>query len=232
MYHNILNPIISYCIVRNSVLFCVRVPGQYSETCDGSSSSVTINTTNIPLGAEVMEVMVYRKRERRKYSPLTTDNTVFYVTGGDRNPKNLCNSLRRHLFSQTSSEEESESAGNLSPTISFRLPDKIPVAVSISQKAAVNQSDNVFFRGKDILFKVQLHDPSGYLKTASAVDYIWDFRDGNQLVTHRNITAHMYSTLGTMEVKLLVEAAFPIECPPTAATPTQMSATPAPPTGK
>lgn len=57
------------------------VPGQYYETCDGSSSSVTINTTNIPLGAEVMEVMVYRKRERRKYSPLTTDNTVFYVTG-------------------------------------------------------------------------------------------------------------------------------------------------------
>lgn len=59
------------------------VPGQYYETCDGSSSSVTVNTTNIPLGAEVMEVMVYRKRERRKYSPLTEDNTVFYVTGRD-----------------------------------------------------------------------------------------------------------------------------------------------------
>lgn len=60
--------------------------GQYYETCDGSSSSLTINTTDIPLGAEVMEVMVYRKRERRKYSPLTTDNTVFYVTGGDKLP--------------------------------------------------------------------------------------------------------------------------------------------------
>lgn len=59
------------------------VPGQYYETCDGSSSSVTVNTTNIPLGAEVMEVMVYRKRERRKYSPLTVDNAVFYVTGRD-----------------------------------------------------------------------------------------------------------------------------------------------------
>lgn len=45
---------------------------------------MTINTTNIPLGAEVMEVMVYRKRERRKYSPLTTDSTVFYVTGSDK----------------------------------------------------------------------------------------------------------------------------------------------------
>lgn len=59
------------------------VAGQYYETCDGSSSSVTVNTTNIPLGAEVMEVMVYRKRERRKYSPLTVDNSVFYVTGRD-----------------------------------------------------------------------------------------------------------------------------------------------------
>jgi len=44
---------------------------------------LTINTTNIPLGAEVIEVMVYRKRERRTYSPLTTDNTIFYVTGAD-----------------------------------------------------------------------------------------------------------------------------------------------------
>lgn len=44
---------------------------------------MTINTTDIPLGAEIMEVMVYRKRERRKYSPLSVDNAVFYVTGGD-----------------------------------------------------------------------------------------------------------------------------------------------------
>ncbi|XP_070840982.1 protein QNR-71 isoform X4 [Chaetodon trifascialis] len=173
---------------RKSYVYVWHMMGQYYETCDGSSSSVTINTTNIPLGAEVMEVMVYRKRERRKYSPLTTDNTVFYVT------------------------------------------DKIPLAVNISQKAAVNQSENVFFRGEDVVFKVQLHDPSGYLKTAAAIDYIWDFRDGNQLVTHRDVTTHTYSRLGRMSVKLVVEAAFPIECPPTAATPTQRSPTPPPPT--
>lgn len=104
--------------------------------------------------------------------------------------------------------------------------DKIPLAVSISQKDAVNQSDNVFFRGKDVVFKVQLHDPSGYLKTAAAIDYIWDFRDGNQLVTHRNVTTHTYSRLGNMSVKLVVEAAFPTECLPTSATPTQKSTTP------
>ncbi|XP_031179024.1 protein QNR-71 isoform X1 [Sander lucioperca] len=173
---------------RKSYVYVWHAMGQYYETCDGSSSSLTINTTNIPLGAEVMEVMVYKKRERRKYSPLTTDNTVFYVT------------------------------------------DKIPVAVKISQKSAVNQSQNVFFRGEDVVFKVQLHDPSGYLKTAAAIDYIWDFRDGNQLVTHREVTTHSYSALGSMSVKLVVEAAFPVECPPTSATPTQMTSTSPPPT--
>ncbi|XP_029938155.1 protein QNR-71 isoform X2 [Salarias fasciatus] len=163
---------------RKNYVYVWHAMGQYFETCDGSSSSLTINTTNIPLGAEIMEVMVYRKKERRKYSPLSTDSTVFYVT------------------------------------------DKIPLAVNISQKAAINQSENVFFRGEDVVFQVQLHDPSGYLKTAAAIDYIWDFRDGNQLVTHRDVTTHSYSTLGTMSVKLVVEAAFPVECPPAAATTT------------
>jgi hypothetical protein len=55
--------------------------GQYSETCDGSSSTLTVNTSDITLGPELIEVMVYRKRERRKYSPLATDKTVFFVTG-------------------------------------------------------------------------------------------------------------------------------------------------------
>lgn len=117
-----------------------------------------------------------------------------------------------------------------SPTHTLFL-DKIPVAVNISQKAAVNQTKNVYFRGEDVVFKVQLHDPSGYLKTASSIDYIWDFRDGNQLVTHRDVTTHTYSSLGNMSVKLVVEAAFPIECPPTVATPTQKTSTPSHPTG-
>lgn len=163
---------------RKSYVYVWHTMGQYYETCDGSSSSVTINTTNIPLGAEVMEVMVYRKSERRKYAPLTNDNAVFLIT------------------------------------------DKIPLAVDISQKSVVNKSARVFIRGEEIVFKVLLHDPSGYLKTAASVDYIWDFRDGNQLVTHREVTTHIYSTLGTMNVKLVVEAAFPVECPPTSATPT------------
>lgn len=177
----------------------VLIPGQYYETCDGSSSSVTINTTNIPLGAQVMEVMVYRKRERRKYSPLTTDTMLFYVTGRDT----------LDPF-QPQNQENSE----LTP-LSHLLSDLIHLAVSISQEAAVNQSDDVFFSGKDVVFKVQIHDPSGYLKTAAVVDYIWDFGDSNRLVTHRDVTAHTYSRLGTTSVKMVVEAAFPVDCPPT-----------------
>ncbi|XP_068603459.1 protein QNR-71 [Brachionichthys hirsutus] len=171
---------------RKSYVYVWHAMGQYFETNDGSSSSVTLNTTGIPLGAEVMEVMVYRKRERRKYIPLTTDSTVYFVT------------------------------------------DKIPVAVSISQKAAVNQSDNVFFRGEDVVFQVQLHDPSGYLKTAASIDYIWTFGDGNQLVTHRDLISHSFSRVGSMRVKLLVEAAFPMECPYTTLLPTQGNSTPPP----
>lgn len=109
--------------------------------------------------------------------------------------------------------------------------DKIPLAVDISQKSVVNKSARVFIRGEEIIFKVLLHDPSGYLKTAASVDYIWDFRDGNQLVTHREVTTHIYSTLGTMNVKLVVEAAFPVECPPTSATPTPRRPTSPPLTG-
>ncbi|XP_077404054.1 protein QNR-71 [Vanacampus margaritifer] len=175
---------------RKNYVYVWHTMGQYFETCDGHSSSLTLNTSSIPLGAEVMEVMVYRKRERRKYSPLSTDNTVFYIT------------------------------------------DMIPVTVDISQKSAVNQSaKNVFFRGDDVVFRVHLHDPSGYLKTAAAIDYMWDFRDGNQVVTHRDVTTHAYNTVGNMSVKLVVEAAFPAECPPAAATSTPTMSTPTlPPT--
>lgn len=113
----------------------------------------------------------------------------------------------------------------------YNPSDKIPVAVTISQKSAVNQSANVFVRGEDVVFKVELHDPSNYLKSASAIDYIWDFRDGNQLVTHREVTTHSYGTLGTMTVKLVVEAAFPVECPPASASSTPRRTTPPPHTG-
>ncbi|KAG9330934.1 hypothetical protein JZ751_021605, partial [Albula glossodonta] len=166
---------------RKGYVYVWHTMGQYYQTCGGSSSSLTLNTTNVTLGAGMMEVMVYRTRDRRKYSPTASDNGVYFIT------------------------------------------DKIPLAVNLSQKLAVNLSENVFVRGADVVFKVLVHDPSNYLKTAAAVDYIWDFSDGNQLVTHSNIATHAYSSLGNVTVKLTVEAAFRIPCPPP--TPTPMSIT-------
>ncbi|XP_010891296.2 protein QNR-71 isoform X2 [Esox lucius] len=157
---------------RKGYVYVWHTMGQYYETCDGSSSTLTVNTSGITLGAELMEVMVYRKRERRKYSPLATDKNVFFVT------------------------------------------DKIPVAVNMSQKTGTNLSENVFVRGTDVVFSVSVHDPSNYLKTADAVNYMWDFKDGNQLVTHSSVATHAYSMVGNVNVKLTVEAAFKIPCPP------------------
>uniref|UniRef100_A0A672S7Y7 Glycoprotein nmb n=1 Tax=Sinocyclocheilus grahami TaxID=75366 RepID=A0A672S7Y7_SINGR len=158
---------------RRGYVYVWHTMGQYFETCDGSSSHLTLNTTNMTFGAGVMEVMVNRKRERRKYSPLSTDSTVFFIT------------------------------------------DKIPLSVNISQKHAASITDkNVFVRGSNVIFNVQIHDPSNYLKTADAVDFIWDFRDGNQLVTHSNVSTHAYNMLGNVTVKLLVEASFRVPCPP------------------
>lgn len=92
--------------------------------------------------------------------------------------------------------------------------------MNISQKHPASITDkNVFVRGSDVIFNVQIHDPSSYLKTADAVDFIWDFRDGNQLVTHSNVATHAYNTLGNVTVKLLVEASFRVPCPPPTPTP-------------
>ena len=93
-------------------------------------------------------------------------------------------------------------------------PDKIPLAVNISQSAAANLSANVFYRGPDVLLDAELHDPSGYLKTASAVDYMWDFGDGNRLVTHNRLATHAFGASGKVRISLMVKAAFETACPP------------------
>ncbi|XP_063041721.1 protein QNR-71 isoform X2 [Engraulis encrasicolus] len=158
---------------RKGYVYVWHTMGQYYETCDGSSSHISLNTSGWTSGAGVMEVLVYRKREIRKYVPFATDNHVFFIT------------------------------------------DKIPISVDMSQKQAANLTErNVFVRGSDVVFSVNVHDPSSYLKTAAAVDYIWDFRDGNQLVTHSNVATHAYRALGSVSVKLTVEAAFRTACPP------------------
>ncbi|KAL4629695.1 protein QNR-71-like [Arapaima gigas] len=162
---------------RRNYIYVWHTMGQYFQTRGGSSSTLKLNTSSIILGAEIMEVMVYHMRSRRKYSPAAMDSGVYFIT------------------------------------------DKIPLAVNISQKAARNLSENVFVTNSDIVFKVVVHDPSDYLKTAASVYFIWDFRDGNRLVTHNNVASHTYSSAGNVTVKLIVEAAFHTDCPPPNTTP-------------
>ncbi|XP_058877906.1 transmembrane glycoprotein NMB-like isoform X2 [Acipenser ruthenus] len=54
--------------------------GQYYQKHDRSVSSITLNTTNITLGAQLMELSVYRKSNRRKYSPAATASGIYFVT--------------------------------------------------------------------------------------------------------------------------------------------------------
>ncbi|XP_023681087.1 protein QNR-71 [Paramormyrops kingsleyae] len=163
---------------RRNYIYVWHTMGQYYQTCGGSFSSLTLNTTNITLGADIMEVVVYQSHSRRKYSPVASDSGVYFVT------------------------------------------DKIPLAVNLSQKKPANLSENVFIKDSDIIFNVLIHDPSKYLRTAAFVDFIWDFSDGNRLVTHSNVAVHAYSTVGNATVKLTVKAAFPVPCPPPTPTPT------------
>lgn len=101
----------------------------------------------------------------------------------------------------------------------FLLTDKITLAVNISQKEAANTTKgNTFIKGYNMIFKVQVHDPSNYLKTAAAVDYIWDFNDGHQLITDSSVTTHVYSMTGNTTVKLVVQATFRTSCPPSTGT--------------
>ncbi|XP_062385514.1 protein QNR-71 isoform X2 [Sardina pilchardus] len=170
---------------RKGYVYVWHTMGQYFETCDGQSSHLTLNTSGWTMGAGVMEVLVYRKRETRKYAPMATDSHVFFIT------------------------------------------DKIPIAVNMTQKLAVNLTEkNVFVRGSDVVFQVNVHDPSNFLKTADAVDFIWDFHDGNQLVTHSNVATHAYRSLGNVTVKLTVEAAFRTPCPPPTPTPMHITVPP------
>ncbi|XP_015213250.2 protein QNR-71 isoform X2 [Lepisosteus oculatus] len=172
---------------RRSFVYVWHTMGQYYQTCGGSVSSITLNTTNVTLGAGMMEVLVYHKRERRKYSPAATADGIYFVT------------------------------------------DKIPLVVNISQKVDRNSSDNVFVKGSDIVFTVQLHDPSHYLRK-SAVSYTWDFSDGNRLITHSPVATHAYSAAGNVTVKLTVKAAFPTPCPPPTPTPLGLTSTTPDPT--
>ncbi|XP_041098474.1 protein QNR-71-like [Polyodon spathula] len=65
---------------RNSYVYVWHTMGQYYQKNDRSVSSISLNTTNITLGAQLMELSVYRKSNRRKYSPAATASGIYFVT--------------------------------------------------------------------------------------------------------------------------------------------------------
>ncbi|XP_053122119.1 transmembrane glycoprotein NMB isoform X2 [Hemicordylus capensis] len=64
---------------RRNFVYIFHTLGQYYQKTGGSSAMVSINTTNITLGQQIMEVSIYR-RSRASYVPVTTVNVVYVLT--------------------------------------------------------------------------------------------------------------------------------------------------------
>ncbi|XP_062979896.1 transmembrane glycoprotein NMB isoform X2 [Elgaria multicarinata webbii] len=86
---------------RRNFIYVFHTLGQYYQRTGGSSASVSINTINITLGKQIMEVSVYR-RGYRSYVPVTsasvvyvvTDKIPFYVNISQKNDRNASD----HIF--------------------------------------------------------------------------------------------------------------------------------------
>ncbi len=59
-----------------------HLAGQYWQVADGSSSSLTIGTDDIPLGSYTMDIVIYHYRSKEKFIPLGYASTQFSITGG------------------------------------------------------------------------------------------------------------------------------------------------------
>lgn len=57
--------------------------GQYWQVSDGPSSSLTLDTDNVPLGSYGMDIVIYHYRSKEKFIPLGYASTQFSVTGED-----------------------------------------------------------------------------------------------------------------------------------------------------
>ncbi|XP_069067632.1 transmembrane glycoprotein NMB isoform X2 [Pleurodeles waltl] len=86
---------------RSNFIYIFQTLGQYSQQIGGSSAVLYLNTTDIPLGTQLMEVSVYR-RGRRQHTPvakasdlyLVTDEIPFYVNLSQKNDRNATD----HIF--------------------------------------------------------------------------------------------------------------------------------------
>uniref|UniRef100_A0A4W5LIE9 Premelanosome protein a n=1 Tax=Hucho hucho TaxID=62062 RepID=A0A4W5LIE9_9TELE len=61
-------------------VFVWKTWGRYWQVADGTSSSLTIGTDNVPLGSYNMEVVIYHCRGKDKFIPLGYASTTFSIT--------------------------------------------------------------------------------------------------------------------------------------------------------
>ncbi|XP_068598091.1 premelanosome protein a [Brachionichthys hirsutus] len=65
---------------KSRFVFVWKAWGRYWQVAGGPSSSLSINTDNVPLGSYSMEVVVYHCRGKNRFIPLGYASTVFTIT--------------------------------------------------------------------------------------------------------------------------------------------------------
>ncbi|XP_077464096.1 premelanosome protein b [Stigmatopora argus] len=65
---------------KPNYVFVWKTWGQYWQVADGPSSSLTINTADIPLGSYSMDIVIYHYRSKEKFIPLGYASSQFSIT--------------------------------------------------------------------------------------------------------------------------------------------------------
>ncbi|XP_077368909.1 premelanosome protein b isoform X2 [Festucalex cinctus] len=65
---------------KPNYVFVWKTWGQYWQVADGPSSTLTIDTANIPLGSYTMDIVIYHYRSKEKFIPLGYASTQFSIT--------------------------------------------------------------------------------------------------------------------------------------------------------
>ncbi|CAL8326147.1 unnamed protein product [Merluccius merluccius] len=63
-----------------SYVFVWKTWGQYWQVSDGPSSSLTIDTDDVPLGSYTMDIVIYHYRSKEKFIPMGYASTQFSIT--------------------------------------------------------------------------------------------------------------------------------------------------------
>ncbi|XP_019721336.1 premelanosome protein b isoform X2 [Hippocampus comes] len=65
---------------KPNYVFVWKTWGQYWQVADGPSSTLTIDTADIPLGSFTMDIVIYHYRSKEKFIPLGYASTQFSIT--------------------------------------------------------------------------------------------------------------------------------------------------------